>query len=449
MTPGAKRLRASWNQRTGRQQAEILRRNPWLLHEWCLWARDNQLAPEGEWSVWLLMAGRGFGKTRCGAEWVRQQVDAKKASRIALVGPTAADTRDVMVEGESGLLNVFPARQRPIYEPSKRKVTFQTGAIAMLYSAEEPDRLRGPQHDAGWADELAAWKYAEAWDMLQFGMRLGAKPRQVVTTTPKPNKLVKDVLADPGTVVTRGSTFDNAPNLAGPFLAKIKAKYHGTRLGRQELFAELLEDNPAALWQRDQIDAKRIKVGQEPPMRRIVVAVDPAVTSLEESDETGIIVAGLGEDGRGYVLDDLTCKESPAGWAARALNAYKVRQAHRIVAEVNNGGDLVETLFRTLDSTVAYQAVRASHGKFSRAEPVAALYEQGKVSHVGSFGALEDQMCDYNAETAKRSPDRMDALVWALTALMLDSGTFGMLDYMQQQAEQAQAQKAKDRLSAW
>jgi len=387
------------------------------------------------------MAGRGFGKTRCGAEWVRSVVDAGMAGRVALVGPTAADTRDVMVEGESGLMNIFPARRRPVYEPSKRKVTFSNGAIAMLYSAEEPDRLRGPQHDAGWADEAAAWKYPEAWDMLQFGMRLGRNPRQVVTTTPKPVKLVKDILSDPGTVVTRGSTFDNARNLAAPFLAKIRAKYEGTRLGRQELEAELLDDNPNALWKRLDIDSKRRKPSEVPPLRRIVVAVDPAVTTNEDSDETGIVVAGLGDDGRGYVLDDLTCKESPAGWARVALNAYSDRKADRVVAETNQGGDMVETIFRSLNSAVSFQGVHASRGKFSRAEPVAALYEQGRVSHVGSFGALEDQMCDYNPHAASRSPDRMDALVWALTALMLEPSQTGMLDWARQQADTAQAAK--------
>jgi phage terminase large subunit-like protein len=375
-------------------------------------------------------------------------VESKRASRIALVGPTAGDTRDVMVEGESGLLNIFPRRHRPIYEPSKRKVTFSNGAIAMLYSAEEPDRLRGPQHDAGWADELAAWKYPEAWDMLQFGMRLGVNPQQVVTTTPRPTKLVRDILKDPGTVITRGSTYDNAANLAAPFLKKITAKYEGTRLGRQELNAELLDDNPGALWQRSLIDATRRKRGEVPPMRRIVVAVDPAVTTNEDSDETGIVVAGLGEDGRGYVLEDLTCKESPAAWTLIALDAYDRWRADRIVAETNQGGDMVEALFRTMNANVSYQGVHASKGKFSRAEPVSSLYEQGKVSHVGSFSLMEDQMCEYNPQVASRSPDRMDALVWALTALMVESGSYGLLDYYTQigtdQAAALAASKPKE-----
>ena len=389
------------------------------------------------------MAGRGFGKTRCGAEWVRGLVESKKAGRIALVGPTAGDTRDVMVEGESGLLNIFPRRRRPTYEPSKRKVTFHNGAIAMLYSAEEPDRLRGPQHDAGWSDELAAWKYPEAWDMLQFGMRLGINPLQVVTTTPRPNQLVKDILKDPTTVVTRGSTYDNAANLAAPFLAKITAKYEGTRLGRQELNAELLDDNPGALWKRGDIDKSRRKHGEVPAFRRIVVAVDPAVTTNEDSDETGIVVAALGEDGRGYVLEDLTCKESPAGWAKIALDAYKRHGADRIVAETNQGGDMVEAIFRSISANVSYQGVHASRGKFSRAEPVAALYEQGRISHVGAFAYLEDQMTDYNPQVVKRSPDRMDALVWAFTALMLEQGTTGLLDYYAQQAAAVKAAQGK------
>ncbi len=435
------RLLRAWRQASPAQKLAELKRDKSIQWLWPLWARETQLAPDGDWAVWLLMAGRGFGKTRCGAEWVRGMVESKKAGRIALVGPTAGDTRDVMVEGESGLLNIFPNRDRPIYEPSKRKVTFSNGAIAMLYSAEEPDRLRGPQHDAGWSDELAAWKYPDTWDMLQFGMRLGVNPLQVVTTTPRPNKLVKEILRDPLTVVTRGSTYDNAANLAAPFLKKITAKFEGTRLGRQELNAELLDDNPNALWKRSDIDKSRRKQGEVPAFRRIVVAVDPAVTNNSESDETGIVVAALGEDGRGYVLDDLTCKESPAGWAKAALDAYKKYGADRIVAETNQGGDMVEAMFRSITATVSYQGVHASRGKFSRAEPVAALYEQGKVSHVGSLAYLEDQMCDYDPQVATRSPDRMDALVWALTALMIDQGSYGLFEFMRGEAAKQKQNK--------
>ncbi len=381
------------------------------------WARDDQLPPPGEWTTWLLLAGRGFGKTRTAAEWVRMQIEDRTASRIALVGPTAADVRDTMIEGESGILAIFPPHQRPLYEPSKRRITFHTGAIATTYSAEEPDRLRGPQHDAAWADELCAWKYPETWDQLQFGLRLGKHPRQVVSTTPRPTKQIRELMADPRTVVTRGRTLDNAANLAPAFLAAIKAKYDGTRLGRQEMNAEILDDNPGALWQRSAIDATRVH--HMPMMRRIVVAVDPAVTSADNSDETGIVVAGLGEDGRGYVLDDLTCRESPARWAQIAIDAYRHYGADRIVAEGNNGGDLIETVMRGIDANVPFTRVHARVGKFSRAEPVAALYEQGRVSHVGSLPKLEDECCEYDQTTAKQSPNRMDALVWALTELML------------------------------
>ncbi len=389
-----------------------------LAHDWReLLARDDQLPPPGDWTTWLLLAGRGFGKTRTAAEWVRMQVEDKTASRIALVGPTAADVRDTMIEGESGLLAIFPPHQRPVYEPSKRRVTFHTGAIAMTYSAEEPDRLRGPQHDAAWADELCAWKYADTWDQLQFGLRLGRHPRQVVSTTPRPTKQLRELIADPRTAVTRGKTLDNAQNLAAAFLAAIKAKYEGTRLGRQEMNAEILDDNPGALWQRSAFDATRV---QHPPtMRRIVVAVDPAVTSSDNSDETGIVVAGLGEDGRGYVLDDLTLRDTPSAWAELAVRAYHHYRADRVVAEGNNGGDLIETVMRAVDANLSFSRVHARVGKFSRAEPVAALYEQGRVSHVGSLPKLEDECCEYDPTTAKQSPNRMDALVWALTELML------------------------------
>ena len=389
-----------------------------LANDWReLLARDDQLPPPGDWTTWLLLAGRGFGKTRTAAEWVRMQVEDKTASRIALVGPTAADVRDTMIEGESGLLAIFPPHQRPVYEPSKRRVTFHTGAIAMTYSAEEPDRLRGPQHDAAWADELCAWKYADTWDQLQFGLRLGRHPRQVVSTTPRPTKQLRELIADPRTAVTRGKTLDNAQNLAAAFLAAIKAKYEGTRLGRQEMNAEILDDNPGALWQRSAFDATRV---QHPPtMRRIVVAVDPAVTSSDNSDETGIVVAGLGEDGRGYVLDDLTLRDTPSAWAELAVRAYHHYRADRVVAEGNNGGDLIETVMRAVDANLSFSRVHARVGKFSRAEPVAALYEQGRVSHVGSLPKLEDECCEYDPTTAKQSPNRMDALVWALTELML------------------------------
>ncbi|MGE5589210.1 MAG: DNA-packaging protein [Bacillota bacterium] len=391
-----------------------------LLYDWPFWARPNQLPPPGDWRVWLVLAGRGFGKTRTGAEWLRDQVQNRGRGRLALVAPTAADARDVMVEGESGILAISPPWFRPVYEPSKRRLTWPNGAIATTYSADEPDRLRGPQHDGAWADELAAWKYPDAWDMLMFGLRLGTDPRVVATTTPKPVRLIRELLASETTAVSRGSTYENAANLAPAFLQQIVTKYKGTRLGRQELDGEVLDDVPGALWTRKALDDLRRPAA--PELVRVVVAIDPAVTSGEDSDETGIVVAGRGVDGHGYVLRDLSCRMSPDGWARRAVVAFQDHRADRIVAEVNNGGDLVEQVVRTVDRSVPYKAVHASRGKRVRAEPIAALYEQGKVHHVGGLPDLEDQMCSFLPEGGDKSPDRVDALVWALTELLLGGG---------------------------
>lgn len=410
-----------------------------LLHDWRFLARERQLAPEGDWQTWLILAGRGFGKTRTGAEWTREQIKAG-AKRIHLIAPTASDARDVMVEGESGLLSVCWAGDktvtgdmlgRPSYEPSKRRLTWANGAIATLFSAEEPERLRGPQAEVLWADELASWKYLrDTWDMAMFGLRLGDRPRTCITTTPKPLPLLKEIIADPRTVVTRGSTFDNATNLAPTFLKAIKDKYEGTRLGRQELNAEILDDLPGALWTRDAIDGHRVRVA--PELQRVVISIDPSGTkgTSDDGDEIGIVAAGLGVDGRAYVLADRTCKLSPDGWGRRAVNAYHEFGADRIVAERNFGGAMVEHVIRTIDKTAAYKEVTASRGKVARAEPVAALYEQGRVSHVGSMPELEDQMCQIAPEgfVGDGSPDRADALVWALTELMLNDGfNYGML----------------------
>jgi phage terminase large subunit-like protein len=367
--------------------------------------------------VWLVQAGRGWGKTRVGAEWVKQQ-QKLGCSRIALVGPTAADCRDVMVEGDSGILSLYGTGIRPLYEPSKRRVTWPNGAIATTYSADEPERLRGPQHDAAWADEIGAWKYAtEAWDMLMFGLRLGQRPRCVATTTPRPIQLVRDLTKASSTVVTRGRTFDNAANLAPSFLEQILSKYEGTRLGRQEIEGELLDDVPGALWTRSEID--KLRVTEAPELVRVVIPIDPAMTSGEKADETGIVPVGLGVDGHGYVLKDLSCRMSPDGWARRAVQAYHELEADRIIAEVNNGGELVENVIRTADPLVSYKSVHASRGKRVRAEPVSALYEQSRVHHVGSFPQLEDQMCAFTPDGYDGSPDRVDALVWGLTELML------------------------------
>lgn len=360
------------------------------------------------------MAGRGFGKTRTGAEWARACIESGRYGRVALVAPTAADARDVMVEGESGVLAVCPPENKPLYEPSKRRITWKSGAIATVYSADEPDRLRGPQHDAAWGDELAAWRYPETYDMLMFGLRLGNDPKAVFTTTPRPVRLVRDLLLDTDCTVTRGSTYDNRSNLAPAFYKQIVKKYEGTRLGRQELYAEVLDDVEGALWTRSMIKA----AATLPDMTRVIVAVDPAVTSGEDSDETGIVVAGVGVDGSGYVLADRSCRLSPDGWAKRAVQAYIDFGADRIVAEVNNGGDMVESVLRTVDRSVPFTKVHASRGKRTRAEPVAALYEQGRVTHAAAFPDLEDQLCGWTPESGE-SPDRLDALVWALTELML------------------------------
>jgi predicted phage terminase large subunit-like protein len=400
-----------------------------LLGDWRVWARASQLPPEGDWRIWLLLAGRGFGKTRSGAEWVRAQAESGAASRIALVAPTARDARLVMVEGESGLLAIAPDTMRPVFEPSKRQLTWPNGAIATLFSADEPDRLRGPQFDAAWCDELAAWRYPQAWDMLMMALRLGTNPRVVVTTTPKPVKLVRALLASPDCAVTRGGTRDNAGNLAPGFLAAILKQYEGTRLGRQELDAELLEDMPGALWSRDAIE--RARIDEAPVLRRVVVAIDPAASAGEDADETGIVVAALGQDSHGYVLEDLSGRYSPHDWASHALEAYRAHRADRIVAEVNNGGAMVEATLRVLDAGVSYKPVHASRGKLARAEPVAALYEQGRIHHVGAFPALEDQMCAFTGGPLAHlaSPDRVDALVWALSELMLTSAEPGLLGY--------------------
>jgi phage terminase large subunit-like protein len=392
-----------------------------LEFDWRFWARETQLAPVGIWAKWLVQAGRGFGKTRIGAEWIREQKECDDVGRFALVAPTSGDARDVMVEGDSGLLTISPPWDRPRYEPSKRRVTWKNGVIATLFSADEPDRLRGPQHSKAWGDELGAWKYAQdAWDNLMFGLRLGARPQVVATTTPRPIGVIRDLQKDPTCVITRGSTFDNRANLARSFLTDIVGKYEGTRLGRQELEGELLDDVPGALWQRGQIDALRVRKEDVPELVRLVVAVDPAVTSNDDSNETGIIAAGKGIDGKGYVLRDLSGRLAATVWPQRLVNAYHELEANLVVAEVNNGGDLVENTIRVIDKRVAYKAVHASRGKRTRAEPVAALYEQKRVHHVGPLQGLEDQMCAYVPDDYDGSPDRVDALVWALTELMLN-----------------------------
>ena len=393
------------------------------MYDWRNWARLEQLPPAtaangGDWWAWLILAGRGFGKTRAICEWTHRQAIDRPGSRGAMVAATAADVRDVLVEGASGLLEIAPPWERPTYEPSKRRVTWRNGSQATLFSADVPGRLRGPQYHWAVADELAAWRYSEAWDMLQLGVRLGNDPRIVVATTPRPTQIVRDLIADSTTAVTRGNTYANRANLAPRFLERIRAQYEGTRLGRQEIEGELLEDTPGALWTLAQIDALRVRnLSLLPEMQRVVVGVDPSATAM--GDEAGIIVAGLGDDGHGYVLADASLQASPDGWARAAVAAYRANDADRIVAEVNNGGEMVQLTIRTVDPAVSYKAVHASRGKRTRAEPVAALYEQGRVHHIGAFARLEDEMCTWSALESDPSPNRMDALVWALTELML------------------------------
>jgi len=355
---------------------------------------------------------------------------------IALIAETAADARDVMVgdgkaasdpKAGSGLLQIHSKDFRPTYEPSKRRLIWPNGAVASIYNGTEPDQLRGPQHDAAWCHELAKWRYAtDAWDQLQFGLRIGDNPQVCITTTPRPIGLLKDIIKDPDTVVTGGSTFDNSDNLAPKFLSTIKRKYEGSRLGRQELDAELLEDLEGALWKRALIDALRVKLEDVPPIERIVVAIDPNASSQEDSNECGIICAGLGVDGHGYVLDDASAVMAPSDWATKAVDLYHHRRADRIVAETNNGGEMVEATLRMIDPRVPFRSIWPSRGKVTRAEPISALYEQGRVHHVGSFSALEDQMgaftVDFNRSEMGYSPDRVDALVWALTELMIEGG---------------------------
>jgi phage terminase large subunit-like protein len=389
-----------------------------LLFDWRgFLARPNQMMPDGNWDIWLLLAGRGFGKTRTGAEAVREVVERGTASRIGLIAETAADARDVMVDA---ILRIFPKGSAPQYQSSKRRITFANGAVAYTYNATEPDQLRGPQHDFLWHDEIAKWRYArETWDQAQFGLRLGDHPRQVVTTTPRPIELIKSIISGgEGKVhVTRGRTMDNRSNLAGTFLDRIEQRYAGTRLGRQELEAEILGDLPGALWSLASLDAYRLNTA--PDMGRIVIAVDPAVTNTEDSDEHGIIAAGISKDQRGIVLEDASLKGGPSDWARRAISLYRSWQADCIVVEVNQGGDMVSSTLRTVDPHVKIQEVRASRGKHVRAEPIAALYEQGKVAHVGSFAALENQMTQMTSSgyEGDGSPDRLDALVWAMTEL--------------------------------
>lgn len=404
------------------------------LFDWeGMWAREAQREPLGAWRVWLILAGRGYGKTRTGAEWVRKQVESGLAKRIALVARTAPDARDVMVEGESGILSISHPYLRPDYEPSKRRVTWRNSdgsirAMATTYSADEPGLLRGPQHDAAWCDELAAWRRKEAWDNLMLGLRGGANPRCVVTTTPKPTVLLRDLMARASTVTTGGSTFENIRNLAPGFIDDVTDRYEGTHLGRQELYAEVLDEAEGALWRREWINDHRWDVrtkGPHPDLDRLVVAIDPAGTKKQTSSETGIVIAGRAQvtepDGKTrphfFVLEDRSGRYSPDGWGRLAVNGYHDFEADYIVGEKNNGGDMVESTIFHVDETVPFKEVWASRGKAPRATPIAGLYEQGRVHHVGLFRDLEDQLCQWEPETGAESPDRLDALVWAISQM--------------------------------
>lgn len=406
-----------------------------LKHTWSFWARDEQLEPEGDWNTWFVNAGRGFGKTRAGVEWVREQVK-RGAKRIAAVAATNSDIERVMVKGESGFLNVCWKGDKtykggkmgyPEWSPTKRTLSWENGAQVQFFSAEEPERLRGPQFELAWCDELAAWnKDQDTWAMLQFCMRLGKHPRIMVTTTPKPTKLVREILKNPTTHTTTGSTFDNAANLAGTYLKAVKEQYEGTRLGRQELYAEVLEEAEGALWTTDMLDKASIKHEDLPHLNRIVVSIDPAVTTNAESDMTGIVVAGIDVNGTAYVLGDYTERLSPQGWASKAISLYHQYSADRIVAERNQGGEMVRRTLEVEDETVPIKLVHASRGKYARAEPVSALYERGLVKHVvnppdgASLNELETQMRTWEPLGSIGSPDRLDACVWALTDLSLN-----------------------------
>ncbi|MRX50679.1 ATP-binding protein [Paracoccus sp. S-4012] len=402
---------------------------PWLFE---FWALPHQLPPEGDWKSWVIMGGRGAGKTRAGAEWVRAQVEGPtagapgRARRVALVGETFDQAREVMVMGESGILACSPPDRRPVWEATRRRLVWANGAVATVYSAHEPEALRGPQFDAAWVDELAKWKKAEeTWDMLQFALRLGEHPQQVVTTTPRNVGVLKRILGNASTVTTHAPTDANRAYLAESFLAEVESRYGGTRLGRQELEGVLLDDVEGALWTTRMLEA--CGIGEAPKLDRVVVAVDPSVTAGRGSDECGIVVAGVVAQGepsawRAFVLEDASVRGSPVDWAKAAIAARDRWAAERLVAEVNQGGDLVESVLRQVDPLVPFRGLRAARGKGLRAEPVAALYEQGRVRHLRGLGALEDQMCQMTVRgwEGRGSPDRLDALVWAVHELVIE-----------------------------
>jgi phage terminase large subunit-like protein len=430
-------------------QAEAERRRC----DWPSRARGDQLLPLGDWIVWLILAGRGWGKTRTGAETVRHW-NAAGHRYVNLIGATSDDARDIMIEGESGILACCPRDRRPHYRKSERKLMWPNGAESLIFTADEPERLRGKQHGKLWCDELASWRYPESWDQAQFGLRLGSSPQAVVTTTPRPTKIIKELAADETTHLTEGTTYDNRANLAKAFFDKVIKKYEGTRLGRQELHAKILDDNPRALWTRSVIEASRVKcVPAGVTLSRIVTAVDPAVTSSTTSDDTGIVVEAIGSDGHLYVLADNTQSEAtPAQWASRAVRSHFEWKGDRIVGEVNNGGDLVEMAIRAVvlddgsgktGAQVPYTKVTATRGKAKRAEPISALWEQGRAHIVGSLPELEDEMCSFDPTIdpdKQPSPNRMDAMVWGGHMLM-EPSTTGLIDHYAREAARLKQEK--------
>tara|TARA_A200000159_G_C7333769_1_gene344180 strand:+ start:570 stop:1814 length:1245 start_codon:yes stop_codon:yes gene_type:complete len=397
-----------------------------LRTSWLETARDKQLQPKYiEHYIWLILAGRGWGKTRTGAQDIALYALRNKGVNCAVVAPTHGDLRRVCFGGNSGLLSIIPdeclleSTDQKGYSSSVSEIRLFNGSKIIGYAAQEPDRLRGPQFHRAWCDEVAAWRYPEAFDQLMFGLRLGNNPQCVITTTPKPTKLIKELVERNDVHVTSGNTFENEANLAESALAMLKDKYEGTTLGRQELYAEIIDNFEGALWNSSLIEENRCSEDKE--LAQIIVAIDPAVTANANSDETGIVVVGKDFNNEYYVLEDLSGRHPPDKWGKIAINAFYEWEADRIVAEVNNGGDLVERLIRNIDNNVSYRSVRATRGKILRAEPISALYEQKRVHHVGVFPELESQMCSYTGET-NSSPDRLDALVWGLTELSKSKG---------------------------
>nr|WP_233356755.1 terminase family protein [Hirschia baltica] len=392
-----------------------------IFHDWQLWAHEGQIPPDTDWRIWLYMGGRGAGKTRAGAEWIRSQIWEHGKQRVALVGPTLSDVREVMIEGPSGLRNIGPAEERPIYSPSRRRLEWPNGAEGFVFSAEDPDSLRGPQFDAAWGDEIGAWHRGQTcWDMLMFGLRLGDNPRICATTTPRPTPLIRKLVKLDNIEITRASTLENAHNLAPSFLEAVQANYGGTRLGRQEIDGELIDDPKGALWLRSQIETNRT-INAKHEFQRIVVAIDPPISKGVNADTCGIIAAGLRQDGKSVIIADASVQGlRPLDWAARASGLAAEYGNAEIVAEANQGGEMVRDVLEMAGCVSPVRLVHARLSKAARASPVAALYAQGKVMHGGSFPALEDQMCIFGSDAASGSPDRVDALVWAVTVLMLE-----------------------------